>query len=106
MTTRSPILRRLGLALGAALLLALPACAEQATQNGTGQGKIVAIDTENAEITLDHGEIPGLMGAMTMPFPVSDPKLLDGLQAGQQVEFDLEYRGGMYTVKGIRPAAP
>ena len=106
MTTRSPILRRLGLALGAALLLALPACAEQATQGGTGQGTIVAIDTENAEITLDHGEIPGLMGAMTMPFPVSDPKLLDGLQAGQQVEFDLEYRGGMYTVKGIRPAAP
>lgn len=106
MTTRSPSFCRFGFALAAALLLALPACAEQATQSGTGQGKIVAIDTENAEITLDHGEIPGLMGAMTMPFPVSDPKLLDGLQPGQQVEFDLEYRGGMYTVKGIRPARP
>lgn len=106
MTTRSPMTRRLGLALAAGLLLALPACGEQAAQNGTGQGKIVAIDTENAEITLDHGEIPGLMGAMTMPFPVSDPKLLEGLQEGQRVEFDLEYRGGMYTVKGIRPAAP
>jgi len=46
------------------------------------------------------------MEAMTMPFPVSDPKLLEGLQVGQQVEFDLEHRGGMYTVKGIRPAAP
>lgn len=106
MTTRSLMIRRLGFALAAGLLLALPACREQAAQNGTGQGKIIAIDTENAEITLDHGEIPGLMGAMTMPFPVSDPKLLEGLQAGQQVEFDLEYRGGMYTVKGIRPAAP
>ncbi|MCL4685587.1 copper-binding protein [Myxococcota bacterium] len=100
------LVRSLRLALAAALLLALPACAEQAGQNGIGQGRIVAIDVENAEITLDHGDIPGLMEAMTMPFPVSDPKLLEGLQVGQQVEFDLEHRGGMYTVKGIRPAAP
>lgn len=106
MTTRSPMIRRLGLALGTALLLALPSCGEQAVQSGTAQGTIVAIDTENAEITLDHGEIPGLMGAMTMPFPVADPQLLEGLQEGQHVEFDLDYRGGMYTVKGIRPAAP
>jgi len=106
MTTRSPILRRFGFALAAGLLLVLPACAEQTVQSGTGQGTIVAIDPENAELTLDHGEIPGLMGAMTMPFPVSDSKLLEGLQTGQQVEFDLEYRGGMYIVKAIRPAAP
>ncbi len=98
--------RGLGLALGAALLFTLSACPANMAQTGTGQGTIVAIDTENAEITLDHGEIPGLMGAMTMPFPVSDPKLLENLQTGQQVEFDLEYRGGMYTVHGIRPAAP
>lgn len=106
MTPRSPMIRRVGLALGAALLLALPSCGEPAVQSGTGQGTVVALDRENAEITLDHGEIPGLMGAMTMPFPVSDPKLLEGLQEGQQVEFDLDYRGGMYTVKAIRPAAP
>ena len=106
MTTRSPMIRRFGLALGAALLLALPSCGEPPVQRGTGQGTVVALDRENAELTIDHGEIPGLMGAMTMPFPVSDPKLLDGLQEGQQIEFDLEYRGGMYTVKGIRPAAP
>lgn len=100
------LVRSLGLALGAALLFALSACTETPVQTGTGQGTIVALDTENAEITLDHGEIPGLMGAMTMPFPVADPKLLEGLQEGQSVEFDLEYRGGMYTVQGIRPAAP
>jgi Cu/Ag efflux protein CusF len=100
------LVRSLCLAFTTALLLALPACAEQSGQNGIGEGKIVAIDLENAEITLDHGDIPGLMEAMTMPFPVSDPKLLEGLQVGQQVEFEVEHRGGMYIVKAIRPAAP
>jgi Cu/Ag efflux protein CusF len=100
------LVRGLGLALGASVLFALSGCTETPAPSGTGQGTIVALDTEDAEITLDHGEIPGLMGAMTMPFPVADPKLLEGLQEGQRVEFDLEYRGGMYTVQDIRPAVP
>lgn len=91
-----------GLAL--ALLLGVAACsAGDQVQTGTGQGSVVAIDAAAGEVTLDHGEIPGVMGAMKMSFPVADPKLLEGLQPGQQVEFDVEYRGGMYTVKAIRP---
>ena len=104
MSPSSASFRRRALALASALLLGLSACGDVAVQGGTGTGRIVALDPVGAEITLDHGEIPGVMGAMTMPFPVSDPKLLEGLAPGQQVEFDVEYRGGMYTVKGIRPA--
>lgn len=89
-----------GLAL--ALLLGAAACGGGG-QHGTGQGKVVAVDAAAGEITLDHGEIPGVMGAMKMSFPVSDPALLEGIEAGQTVEFDVEYQGGMYTVKGLRP---
>lgn len=90
-------------ALAAALLLGLAACGDGA-QSGTGAGTVVSVDAAAGEITLDHGEIPGVMGAMKMSFPVSDPKLLEGVKPGESVEFDVEYRGGMYTVKGIRPA--
>jgi Cu/Ag efflux protein CusF len=90
-----------GLAL--ALLLGLAACGGGEVQSGTGQGSVVAVDPAAGEITLDHGEIPGVMGAMKMSFPVSDPKLLDGVQPGQSVEFEVENRGGLYTVKAIRP---
>ena len=87
-----------------ALALLLAACGDAGPPSGTGQGSVVAVDAAAGEITIDHGEIPGVMGAMKMSFPVSDPKLLEGVEPGQRVEFDVEYQGGMYTVKGLRPA--
>jgi Cu/Ag efflux protein CusF len=90
------------LLLAAAALPGAVAC-DSGTPSGTGQGSVVAVDAAAGEITIDHGEIPGVMGAMKMSFPVSDPKLLEGVQPGQSVEFEVEYQGGMYTVKAIRP---
>jgi Cu/Ag efflux protein CusF len=92
-------------ALALLLLAAGAAACGDGVQRGTGQGEVVAVDAGAGEITLDHGAIPGLMDAMEMRFPVADPKLLEGVQPGQRVEFDLEYRNGMYTVQGIRPAS-
>jgi Cu/Ag efflux protein CusF len=91
--------------LALALLLAAACGPGPDVQSGTGQGSVVSVDPAAGEITLDHGEIPGVMGAMKMSFPVSDPKILEGVQPGQSVEFDVEHRGGMYTVKAIRPAS-
>jgi Cu/Ag efflux protein CusF len=85
-----------------AVSLALAACGDGDVTKGTGQGTIVAIDAAKNEITLDHGEIPGLMGAMTMTFAVSDPKLLEGLAQGRAVEFDLENQDGRYVVLAVR----
>jgi len=48
------------------------------------EGTIVAID--GAMLTLSHGPFKTLhMPGMTMPFPVADPALLDGLKAGDRV---------------------
>jgi len=98
---RLPVLLSTLLLAGA---LAAAGCSELDVQRGTGEGAVVAVDREAGEITLDHGEVPGVMGAMQMAFPVSDPKLLEGVEPGDRVEFDVEYRNGMYTVQAIRPA--
>jgi Cu/Ag efflux protein CusF len=103
MIPRPAVLRASLPLLALALGLGAAACDGVEVRTGTGQGSVVAVDAAAGEITLDHGEIPGLMGAMKMSFPVADPRLLEGLAPGQPVEFDLEYRGGMYTVKAIRP---
>jgi Cu/Ag efflux protein CusF len=63
----------------------------------------VAVDAVRGEVTLEHGEIPGMMMGMTMSFPVADKRMLEGLVAGRYVEFDLVHEGGRYTVTAIRP---
>jgi protein SCO1/2 len=49
------------------------------------QGQIVAIDRQHQEVTIKHGDIKGFMPAMTMPFPVKDPSLLEGKTPGDLV---------------------
>jgi len=54
------------------------------------QGQILAISTERRELTIAHGDIPGLMPAMTMTYPVSNAKVLDGRTLGELVTGTLE----------------
>lgn len=86
----------------AALLLASTACQGRSSARGTGEGTVVAIDPAQAEITIEHGDVEGVMTAMTMPFTVSDPRILEGLAPGAAIEFDVEQRGERYFVTAIR----
>ncbi len=68
-------------------------------------GEVRKIDAAQGKITLRHGPIPHLnMPAMTMVFPVANPQWLDGLQAGDSVEFRLEKPNGAYHMTALRPA--
>ena len=68
-------------------------------------GEIRKIDPVQGKITLRHGPIPHLnMPAMTMVFPVANPQWLNGLQAGDSVEFQLEKPNGAYQITALRPA--
>ena len=58
---------------------------EQKTERHELNGKVVSIDKAGKTVTVDHKEIPGFMGAMTMPYPVKDEHLLDNLAPGDQV---------------------
>ena len=55
-----------------------------------------------AEVTIEHGEIPGFMDAMTMGFAVDDPTLLAGLAVGDEVDFSVTQDGDRYVVTEIR----
>lgn len=50
------------------------------------RGKVVAVANDKKSVTLDHEDIPGFMSAMKMEFPVADPKVLDGIAPGDQVQ--------------------
>lgn len=49
------------------------------------QGEVVAKNTATSEITVDHKDIPGFMAAMTMPYRVKDPAVVQELQPGDKI---------------------
>jgi Cu/Ag efflux protein CusF len=56
----------------------------------TGEGKVVATVPNTGQLVVDHSEIKGFMGAMTMGYPVEPPSQLEGLKAGDQVRFTID----------------
>ncbi len=87
------------------MLLALAGCS-----GGTGQpkgaaekqydikGKVVAVAPDKGSVTLDHEEIPDLMKAMKMEYHVENPRDLEGLKPGDQVQGRLKAESGKYTI--------
>jgi protein SCO1/2 len=69
-------------------------------------GVIRAVETARPEITLEHGPIEGLMGAMTMPFPIrGEAAGLSSLRVGDRIEATLVVDGGRFWLEGIRVTA-
>lgn len=58
------------------------------------KAKVIAVDMEQKIVTLDHEDIPGLMKAMKMKFPVQDAKLLEGIKPGDEVHGKLRVKSG------------
>jgi protein SCO1 len=53
-------------------------------------GQILGVSTERKELTIAHADVPGLMPAMTMTYPVAEARLLEGRTAGELVSATLE----------------
>jgi len=49
------------------------------------QGQILDVKPETNEVLVKHGDIPGFMPAMTMPYKVEDGKLLTGKEPGDLI---------------------
>lgn len=74
------------------LSLILLACGCQVARPSavyTVKGTIREISADHRTVTIQHQEIPGYMSAMTMPFPVKAPALLDGFVPGEEIQFRL-----------------
>src|SRR5262249_39104966 len=56
----------------------------------TGQGMVEGLNPNAPSIEINHGDIDGFMPAMQMEFPVTDPKLLNGLAINDRIDFTVE----------------
>jgi protein SCO1 len=53
------------------------------------QGEVISTDAAKKLLTVKHGDIPGLMPAMTMTYQVAEPKQIQTLQPGDKITADL-----------------
>jgi Cu/Ag efflux protein CusF len=55
-----------------------------------GEGQVITVVPDKSQLVVDHKEIPGVMGAMTMGYTVTPPSLLDQLKAGDTIRFTMD----------------
>ncbi len=79
------------------LVLLLAGCG-RGTSRHDSRGVVRDVHREYQQVVIEHGDIPGLMPAMTMNFDVPDPALLESLEPGQHVDFVVEFTGRSYRV--------
>lgn len=84
------------------LLCFLSACQRVPEKRYEMRGKVVSVDKEQRQATIDHEEIKGFMGAMTMPFNIKEDWALSALAPGQIVEATLVVQGERSWIEGIR----
>jgi len=58
--------------------------------SAVGEGQVITVMPEKSQIVVAHGEIPGVMGAMTMGYTVTPASLLTQLKAGDTIRFTLD----------------
>ena len=101
--------------LGAiALMLALAAaCSRKATETRTEErqeplqkyalhGEVLRLDAKDNLATIKHQRIGDWMGAMTMEFPVKDPRDFAKLREGGRVEATVFVQGASYWVGEVQ----
>ena len=72
-----------------------------AAQRFQGQGTVVTVDPDKGTVTLDHGEIKGLMPPMVMEFVVDAREALQELKPGDSVRFILRPKGLTVAIEDL-----
>jgi Cu(I)/Ag(I) efflux system protein CusF len=85
----------------------MPAMHDTQPADAQGVGVVKAIDASKGTITLQHEAIAAIgWPAMTMPFKVASPELLQHVKVGDKVQFTLRPAGMASTVTSIKPLQP
>lgn len=84
------------------LLLGFPLLA--AEKSGRLEGTIVSRDSANNTLTVQHGEVQGVMGAMTMAYQVRGQKVATLPANGTKITAVLHEAGGEYWLTEVKPA--
>jgi len=83
------------------LLFALPAAAEK---TGKLEGTIIGRDAAKNELSIQHGDVPGVMSAMTMGYQVRGQKVTDLPANGTKITATLHEANGAYWLTDIKPS--
>lgn len=97
---------RRGLAAAAAAALAagaLAACGVPARETYQVTGVVHGVSRERDQVRIAHDEVPGFMPAMTMNFDVASGALLDGIEPGMRVRFELERQATLLRIIALEP---
>ncbi len=78
-----------------------PPIQEGAARSYTVQGEIQSISDAKDQASIAHEEVEGYMPAMTMTFFTQNPTQLEGLSAGDRVEFTFT-SDGRHVIAAIR----
>jgi len=95
--------------LSIVLLTSLTACKRQPAQQlgpPTGRyklkGEVISVDKANRELMIKHADIPGLMAAMTMPYPVKNDKDLNAAARGDFITADVVVQNGEMWLENVQ----
>jgi len=79
---------------------------ETAVERYTLHGTVVQLNQQNMAATIEHDEIVGWMGAMTMDFPVKDQAEWEKLQVGDRITGTVFVSSDGYHLGEIKMAEP
>lgn len=90
----------IALSFGCASQKGMTAAATGATHKG--RGVVVVVNAEKSRVKINHEEIEGFMGAMTMWFDVKDRGMLNGIAPGDKVEFTITEEASADVITELR----
>lgn len=82
-------MNRIVLFVGFVLAFGLASCSSAPEKRYPLQAEVISVEAPRGLIVVKHGEIPGLMPAMTMQYSVADPKQIENLQPGDKITAEL-----------------
>lgn len=85
-----------------AFLFSLDAARAEETRDFTVRGVVREARPAKSQLVVKHEEIPGYMDAMTMPFQVRDPKILESVKAGDDITFQLHVTDKDHWIDGLK----
>jgi Cu/Ag efflux protein CusF len=71
------------------IVMASVGCQTAPVKHYAIQAEVISVDVPRKIVTVKHGEIPGLMPAMTMNYLVADEKQIEPLKPGDKISADL-----------------
>ncbi len=89
----------------AALLVSQGSVRAEKTRDFTVTGIVRETRPTKSQLVVKHEEIPGYMDAMTMPFQVRDPKILESVKPGDAITFQLHVTDKDHWIDGLNIVA-